>query len=74
MATTTARLSLTKPDPLEDVDVALLNADFDTLDNAVGALVCTSTTRPSTPFLGQLIWQADSPHLLIWVGSWVTIV
>ena len=46
MASTTARLGLTLPDPADTVDVTQLNADFTTIDNTVGFTPCTSSTRP----------------------------
>lgn len=34
--------------------------------------VCTSTSRPSTPFTGQLIFETDTNRLAVWNGtSWV---
>lgn len=31
--------------------------------------VCTSTTRPSTPYEGQMIYETDTDMLAIWNGS-----
>lgn len=34
--------------------------------------VCTSTTRPATPFEGQAIFETDTDRMLIWNGTtWV---
>ena len=34
--------------------------------------VCTSTTRPATPFQGQCIYETDTNRLYVWNGSaWV---
>lgn len=34
--------------------------------------VCTSTTRPSSPYNGQLVWETDTGKSFIWNGSsWV---
>ena len=34
--------------------------------------VCTSTSRPSSPFAGQLIFETDTNRLAVWNGtSWV---
>lgn len=77
MSTLTTRLSLLKADPTEAVNVATqIDAAFDKIDAAVGATVCTSTTRPSSPFTGQLAYTTDgTPHLILWNGTvWVTIV
>lgn len=36
--------------------------------------VCTSTTRPTTPFEGQLIYETDTNRVLVWEGAaWVMI-
>lgn len=31
--------------------------------------VCTSTTRPSVPYTGQLIFETDTSRLAVWTGS-----
>ena len=31
--------------------------------------VCTSSTRPASPYQGQAIWETDTSKLLIWNGS-----
>jgi hypothetical protein len=31
--------------------------------------VCTSTTRPTAPYTGQIIWETDTARLLVWNGS-----
>ena len=71
MATTTTRLALTKPAGTDVVDIDVLNANADKIDTAVGAYICTSTTRPSTPYAGQVIYETDSK--LTWTyasGAW----
>lgn len=71
MATTTTRLALTKPAGTDVVDIDVLNANADKIDAAVGAYICTSTTRPSTPYAGQVIYETDSK--LTWTyasGAW----
>lgn len=36
--------------------------------------VCTSTTRPSAPFEGQMIYETDTDKMLVWGGSsWLYI-
>ena len=36
--------------------------------------VCTSTTRPSNPFEGQMIYETDTDIVAIWTGAaWQTI-
>jgi hypothetical protein len=70
MATSTTRLSLRKPDTTDLVNVGLdLGANYDLLDNAVGALPATSGTRPSTPFNGQTIRETDTGKVYVSNGS-----
>lgn len=72
MATFTTRANLKKPDPAEFINVVDLDDNFDKIDNGLGALLCTSTTRPASPFSGQLIWQTDTKSGFVWNGSaWV---
>ncbi len=73
MATTTTKLGLTKPDGADLVDIAVLNANSDKIDTAVGTSIVTSVTRPSVPYSGQSIYETDSKSTNIWVpatSSW----
>lgn len=80
MADFTTRLALRKPDPDpitgDDVDAALdINANMDKIDAAVGCAVCTSGTRPGSPFQGQLIFETDTGKVLVYNGStWKHII
>ena len=69
MATNTTKLALSKPDGVDLVDVAVLNGNFDKIDAASGATVCTSTTRPATPFNGQIIFETDTLNALVYRTS-----
>lgn len=65
MAGSTTRLALRKPDPTpvtgDTVDVALdINGSMDKLDAAAGFTVCTSGTRPASPWQGQPIFETDT--------------
>jgi hypothetical protein len=31
--------------------------------------VCTSTTRPEAPYVGQMIYETDTNLLKVWLGS-----
>ena len=36
--------------------------------------VCTSTTRPSNPFEGQMIYETDTDYMYVWSGTaWVLL-
>lgn len=77
MATTTTRLGLTKPASTDLVDVAVLNTNFDKTDAAAGAYVCTSTTRPATPYAGQIIYETDTDQSFVWdsaTSTWNVLV
>ena len=71
MATSTTRLGLTKPGYTDAVDIADINDNMDDIDAAIGASVVTSTTRPSSPYTGQIIYETDTALTLVWDGdSW----
>lgn len=69
MATTTTRLALTKPAGTDVVDIDVLNANSDKLDAAAGATICTSTTRPASPYSGQIIYETDTGFFKTRSGS-----
>lgn len=68
----TPRLGLTKPLTSENYDVAVPNGNMDLLDAApANVTICTSTTRPSTPDDGDVIYETDTGNsLLRHSGSW----
>lgn len=69
MATNTTRLGLIKPDFVDVVDITDLNSNADDIDAAVGFTICTSSTRPSTPWSGQSIFETDTLTPYVWDGS-----
>ena len=69
MATTTTKLGLTKPDFVDVVDISELNTNFDDIDEAAGADLVTSSTRPGTPWAGQVIFETDTSKSFVWDGS-----
>lgn len=69
MGTYTTRTGLYKADGSENVDVTKVNAAFDIIDAGVGATVCTSSTRPSSPFSGRLIYETNTGKLLANAGT-----
>lgn len=75
MATTlTTRLAMVKPTPGtgELVNVATqLNTSLDKIDSVIGATICTSATRPATPFDGQLIRETDTRRMYMWNATQV---
>lgn len=76
MATTTSKLALTKPDGTDLVDIAVLNANADKIDAASGATICTSTTRPASPWNGQVIFETDTLNALVYrtsTSSWAIL-
>ncbi len=43
--------------------------NMDTLDKHPGILVCTSTTRPETPWQGQAIFETDTENMFVFDGT-----
>lgn len=72
----TSRLGLIKPNPGtgEAVNIAThLNANWDKIDNTIGATAGTSTARPSAPFDGQIVRESDTRRAYVWnatQGTW----
>ena len=76
MATNTTKLALSKPDGTDLVDIAVLNGNFDKIDAASGATICTSTTRPASPWNGQVIFETDTLNALVYrtaTSSWAIL-
>jgi hypothetical protein len=46
-----------------------LNTNADDIDAAVGFAIVTSSTRPSTPWTGQSIFETDTGSAFVWDGS-----
>lgn len=72
----TPRLGLYKADPDDYANVDTdINDNYDILDSAMPPTVCTSGSRPSTPYQGQLIYESDTNRLLIRTATnkWRTI-
>jgi len=81
VATTTTKLALTKPDPNpttgDFLDVSVLNTNADKIDDAVGVLTCTSSTRPTggARWVGRLIRETDTNNrVYMWDGTnWIQL-
>jgi hypothetical protein len=78
----TTKLNLYKPGggalgtntPDEVADIDKLNGNFDVLDAAFGVTICTSSTRPSSPYVGRTIYQTDDSKVFVWTGSaWAAV-
>lgn len=69
MATSTTKLGLTKPAYTDVVDVQDLNTNADLIDAASGMTICTSSTRPGSPWSGQIIFETDTLGSFVWDGS-----
>lgn len=65
----TPRLLLQKPNPNpitgDFLDVAVLNANFDKIDGALGAQPVTSATRPASPYDGKFIRETDTKRYYV---------
>lgn len=76
MATQTTKLGLDKPATTDLVDIAVLNTNFDDIDAAAGATICTSATRPVSPWNGQIIFETDTLGGFVWrsaTSSWTSL-
>lgn len=69
MATTTSKLGLTKPATSDNVDIAVFNTNADKLDAAVGLYVCTSTSRPASPWNGLSIYETDTKDMYVYLAA-----
>lgn len=76
MASSTTRLGLRKPDgdPVtgDNIDVDLdISASMDKIDDAVGAHVCTSGTRPTggQRWDGRIIYETDTRRKYMWANA-----
>jgi hypothetical protein len=65
MPTYTTRLAATKSASSENVDITVLNNDFDLFDLGVGATVGASATRPASAFNGRLFYATDTDKLYV---------
>jgi len=82
MGTTTPKLGLYKPgggssgliQPPEQVDIDKINANMDKIDDAIGGRGVTSTTRPASPYDGQVIYETDTGNLMLFsqgLNRWI---
>lgn len=57
----------------EPADIDKINENFQLLDQLLNVMTVTSTTRPSTPINGQIIFETDTEDVLFWSsvkGKW----
>ena len=82
MPGTTTKLALYLPGggssglitPDEQLDVDKINDNMKKIDTAIGFVVCTSGTRPATPFPGQSIVETDTRNTMYWNAvRWVPL-
>ena len=83
MATSTTRLGLRKPDGSpggDNIDVDQdISGSMDKIDDAVGAHVCTSGTRPTGAqrWDGRIIYETDTRRKYMWqntLGFWMPLL
>lgn len=69
----TTKLGLTKPNPgSEQFSRTLYNNNLQKIDDAIGSVFCTSSTRPSTPWDGMRIYETDTGLFYNRIaGAWV---
>jgi hypothetical protein len=75
MSTTLTRTGYVLPVGTEQCDVNVVNANMTKVNDQIGALFCTSTTRPSTPYAGQTVFETDTQLFAFWTGSaWIQFI
>lgn len=75
MSTTLTRSGYVLPVGTEQCDVNVVNANMTKIDAQIGALICSSTTRPTTPYTGQIVFETDTQMFAFWTGSaWIQFV
>jgi len=67
--TTNLGIAIPVPGSGEPFLVSAYNAAISTLDGGVGFTICTSGTRPASPYTGQVIFETDTASSFIWDGS-----
>lgn len=83
MAGSTPRLDLYLPGggsdlitPDEPVDIGKINGNFLLVDAAVGAKNVTSGSRPVAPYDGQIAYESDTKHTIVYssaISDWIVI-
>ena len=73
MSTTTTNHGLTKPAGTDNVDISVLNTNFDKIDAM--SVLYSQSTEPTNKVAGKTLWQDTTNGLLkLWNGSsWDTI-
>jgi len=75
MPTFTSRLGLQMDADTENYDVDVVNGNSLKIDANIGVVMCTSATRPSTPYDGQQIYETDTGFQGIWrsaISTWTS--
>lgn len=71
----TNKLLLKKPAREDNYDVLKFNFNADAIDAAIGFTICTSGSRPSTPWQGQHIYETDTGSAYVRQSTnWIPIV
>ena len=75
MSTTLTRTGYVLPVGTEQCDVNVVNANMTKVDSQIGALFCSSSTRPSSPYAGQTVFETDTQLFAFWTGSaWIQFI
>ena len=74
MPEVTPRLDLIKPAYDESADIAVVNANMDVLDGAVGVSIVNSVIEIDTPFNGQMAYELTPRQLRFFInGEWLLV-
>lgn len=80
MPTYTTRLNLVKPASADNVDIDLVDTNFDLIDAAAGATVGLSSAKPASAFSGRMWYETNTGQFKInaaasasTMASWATL-
>lgn len=72
MGTTSTHLELAVPAGADSFDFAAIASNWTKVDAHPGIIVCTTVTRPSSPWTGQMAYDTDLPGFISYDGTgWV---
>src|SRR5882672_3956601 len=67
MTTTSPKIDLILPDDPDNVDVDIhISGNFTIIDELLPSFVCTSLTRPGSPFQGMQIYETNTGYHRVW--------
>lgn len=69
MSSLSSRIGVTLMDDGDFVSASVIDNNAALLDGMVSLTQCTSTTRPTSPFSGQWIYETDTQNIRRWIAG-----